>query len=403
MVIDLIISLLIFVFGFLLVLSIKISKRDKRNLNLLWVYHYLFSIVNFLYLIYNGGDTLMFWKSAHDMSPTDFINILTTAYSSSQGTRIMGAINYIPVNLMGMSFFSTTILYSIFGFIAFIFLYRICIQVIPYNSKFYKYKLFPLLFFLPNLHFWSSGPGKDTLLFLCISMVAFGFMRTYKRFLLIIFGLLLSFAIRPHVTLILLLSFGFAYVINHKISVPQRIFLVLFIAVAAALIIPSVLKFTSMDELSMDELNRFSNTQAGNLSVAGSGVDLSSYPYPLKVLTFLYRPFFFDINGIPAVVASFENLLLLLLSIKVVRSRFVTTFRAAPLVVQGLFLFFLMGALVFSMSMSNLGIILRERNMFLPGLILFILWSFSYKQELVMKKKKNIFSTLQTNKPIKPL
>lgn len=70
-----------------------------------------------------------------------------------------------------------------------------------------------------------------------------------------------------------------------------------------------------------------------------------------------------------------------------IRNRFVATFKAAPFVIQGFFLFFIMGALVFSMIMSNLGIILRERNMFLPGLIFFILWSFSYKQELALKRK----------------
>jgi len=85
-------------------------------------------------------------------------------------------------------------------------------------------------------------------------------------------------------------------------------------------------------------------------------------------------------------VASFENLLLLLLFIQVLRSRFFKTFKAAPLVIQGLFIFYIMGALVFSMSMSNLGIILRQRNMFLPGLILFILWSFSYKQQQIINK-----------------
>jgi hypothetical protein len=107
----------------------------------------------------------------------------------------------------------------------------------------------------------------------------------------------------------------------------------------------------------------------------------------MKVFTFLYRPFFFDINGIPALIASFENLFLLLLSIQVILSKPIQTFRKAPLVIQGLFIFSILGILAFSMSMSNLGIILRMRNMFLPGLLIYILWSLSYKQEFALKKK----------------
>jgi len=387
MLINLLTPIFIFALGFLLVASIKIGKKDKRYLNLLWIYHLLFSIFYYFYVLYKGGDAFGYWANAKEMTSADFMD----SFSGSQGTEFMVALNYIPANLIGMNFFTNSLFFGLLGFIAFTFLYRICLQTIPYNSKFFKFRLFPLLFFLPNLHFWSSGVGKDTMLFLCISIVAYGFMRISKRFPLVLIGLLLSYGIRPHVTLILLVSFGFVYVINGKISVLQRIFLVICLSVVAGLILPSVLEFTKMDELSIEDFEEFSDSLATGLSEAGSSTDLSSYPYPLKVLTFLYRPFFFDSNGIPAVVASFENLLLLLLSIRVIRSRFFATFKAAPFVIQGLFLFFIMGALVFSMSMSNLGIILRQRNMFLPGLILFILWSFSYttKQKLISKKRGN--------------
>ena len=375
---NIIYVILIFIFGFLITYGIKskLSRRDQRILNILWLYHIFTSIAYYYYIISNGGDAYSYWNGAKRMTSSDFLNNISGV--NALGNKFMIAINYIPAHLMGMNFFANTLFFGLLGFIAFTFLYRICIQTIPYNSKFYKFRLFPLLLFLPNLHFWSSGVGKDTLSFLSILMVAYGFMRISKRFPLVVIGLLLSLGIRPHITLMLIMSFGFAYLINGKISLPQRIGLFILMFTAAILILPSVLNFVNMDSLSIADLGQFSNTKAGGLSVgSGSGLDLSSYPYPLKVLTFLYRPFFFDINGIPAVVASFENLLLLLLSIRVIRNRFFATFKAAPLVIQGLFLFFIMGALVFSMSMSNLGIILRERNMFLPGLILFILWSFS--------------------------
>ena len=55
-------------------------------------------------------------------------------------------------------------------------------------------------------------------------------------------------------------------------------------------------------------------------------------------------------------------------------------FKAAPFVIKGLVIFLIIGTLAFSQSLGNLGIMIRMRNMFLPGLLIFILWSFSYQQ-----------------------
>jgi hypothetical protein len=388
---DFIWILFILLIGFVLLKTINVSDKDKSILKTLWIFHFLISIYYALFSRLGGvtgkgggGDAWGYWKSAQQMSTDDFINNLF----STQGTEFMNAFNYIPANIFGMSFFANTLFFGLLGFIGFIFIYHICIQTIPYNSNFFKYPLFPLLLFLPNLHFWSSGIGKDTMLFLCIAMIAYGVMNIAKRFPLIVIALLLSYGIRPHITLIITVSFGFAYILNGKVSKSQRIALSVLLATIAVAILPAVLEYTKIEDASLDSLESFSENQAAGLSNGLSFVDISSYPYPLKVLTFLYRPFFFDINGIPALIASFENLLLLLLSIQVMRKHPVRAFKAAPLAIQGLFIFFILGILVFSMSMSNLGIILRMRNMFLPGLILFILWTFSYQQEWALRKMK---------------
>jgi len=368
------------ILGFYLPRFFQFKKRDTRNLQLLWAYHLIFCIYYYYFL--RADSYTYYLNAAGRMTSQDFWESITT-----QGTEFINAICFLLVKAGLSSYFSLFLFFSLLGQIAITLLYKIILTVIPFNSRWGKIQLFPFLLFLPNLHLWTVAVGKDTLLFLCIILVAYGFIRISKRFPLVVMGLLLSFWIRPHVTLILLVSFGFAYAISSKISISQRTFMLIFLIAAAGLILPSVLNFVQMDELSVDELEQFSDRQAAGLSDAGSSVDLASYPFPLKVFTFLYRPLFFDINGIPALIISFENLLWLLLSIRVLRNRFFATFKAAPLVVQGSFLFFIMGVLVFCMSMSNLGIIIRQRNMFLPGLILFILWSFSYKKELTLKRK----------------
>ena len=387
MIFDIFISIILFIAGFSFISSLKFSRKDTKNLQHLWLFHIIVAIGFYFFTRNGGGDAWGYWRIAQGMTKEDFINSI----SASQGTEFMNALNYIPANILNMGFFVNTIFYAFLGFIGFALFYNICISLIPYNTKIKKTYLFPLLLFLPNLHFWSSGVGKDTILFLCVAIVAYGLMNIVKRFPLIAVGLLLSFFIRPHITLFLVASFGLAYVINGKISKPQRIFLSLLLLAATIIIIPIAMEFAKIEEASIDSFEDFSGSQAAALSRSntGSAVDISSYPYPLKILTFLYRPTFFDINGLPALIASFENLLLLILSIQAIRKSPVKTFRAAPLIIQGLLIFLIIGTFAFSASLGNLGIMLRMRNMFLPGMIIYILWAFSYKQECLLKHRKN--------------
>jgi hypothetical protein len=273
-------------------------------------------------------------------------------------------------------------MYSLIGFIGLTYFYVMAVELIPNDPKFSGYYLFPMLFFLPNLHFWSCAVGKDALLFFCIAIFTYGLMQPFKRMPMIVFGLLLAYFIRPHITLFMLLGFGMAYFSGQNISVFRRIlFFGLMVGIAIA-ILPMVMKFARIEEASLDSFDKFSETKAALLSKAsaGSAVDISSYPFPVKVFTFLYRPLFFDINGIPSVLASLENLLLLVLSYTVLKNKPLETFKKAPFVIQGMVYFLIIGTLAFSQSLGNVGIMIRMRNMFLPGLIIFIFWHFSYRQ-----------------------
>lgn len=369
------ITILIFVLGYLFIQSFaeKLSEENLNTLKKLFLFHIVFGAY---FCFFVQGDAVGYWKQAKLMTYTDFIYSLT----QDQGTYFILALNYYPSNILDLSYFTGTMIYSLIGFIGLTYFYVIAVELIPNNPKFKGYYLFPLLFFLPNLHFWSCAVGKDTLLFFCIAIFTYGLMQPFKRMPMIIFGLLLAYFIRPHMTLFMLLGFGVAYFSGQNISVLRRIlFFGLMIGIAIA-ILPMVMQFARIEEASLESFDKFSETKAALLSKAsaGSAVDISSYPFPLKVFTFLFRPLFFDINGIPSVLASFENLLLLVLSYTVLRNKPVQTFKNAPFVIQGMIYFLIIGTLAFSQSLGNVGIMIRMRNMFLPGLLIFIFWHFSY-------------------------
>jgi len=374
---DLIVVLLIVAsgLGFTSVFKDTLPASQLKHLKNLWLYHIVFGLY---YCFFVQGDAIGYWRIAQEMTSEDFYKFI----NEQKGTYFLFAVNYFPAKLLGLSYLSGTMLYTLMGFIGLSYFYVIAYQTIPSNPKYGKYQLFPLVFFMPNLHFWSCGVGKDTLLFLCIGMFAYGLLLPAKRIFLLLFALALSYYIRPHITLFLLVAFGLSYVFSSKVSGAKRVMLSVILIGIGIAILPSVMEFAKIEETTIDSFEQFSEKKADLLSRASSGsrIDISSYPFPLKVFTFLFRPLFFDINGIPAAIASFENLALLVITVNIFKNKPVQMFKAAPFVVKGLVIFLIIGTLAFSQSLGNLGIMIRMRNMFLPGLLIFILWSFSYQQ-----------------------
>ena len=387
MILDLIYIPLIIVLGlgFINLFSSQLTERDQQVLRKLFFFHLLMGTY---YCFFIQGDAIGYWRVPKAYTMETFKEGLF----NGEGTMFMYAFNYLFSNLLNMSYLSNTLLFSLFGFMGLTFFYLVAVQTVPYNKIISGYVLFPLIFFLPNLHFWSSGVGKDTTLFLCIGMFTYGLVKPFQRIPLLVLAGLLSMVIRPHITLFLMIGFGLAYVFGGKVSPAQRfIFSAAMIAIGLA-ILPSVMEFAKIEEASVEGFDKFATGKAAVLSrsSAGSAIDISSYPFPLKVLTFWFRPALFDVKNINGLVAALENLLLLLVFIKAMRTSPIRAFKAAPFVIKGLVIFLVVGTLAFSQSMGNMGIMIRMRNMFLPGMIIYLMWIFSYEQQLLRNRRTTL-------------
>lgn len=383
---DILVVLLIIIIGIVWTRSQAktMGTYFGKHLGYLFVFHL---IMGTYYSFFVAGDAIGHWLLAKKMTEQDFFFALTEI-----GSHFTRALNYYPSGVLDLSYFTGTMMYSLIGFIGLTFFYKIVLQLIPHNTKYKGLTLFPLLFYFPNIHFWSCAVGKDTLLFFAIGAFSYALLQLKTRLLLLIISVVLMFFIRPHIILFLLIAFGMAYVLGGKISKGKRIFFSVLLIGAAVAILPTVLEFTKIEEASAESFDKFAASKSDALSRShtGSAVNISSYPLPLKILTFLYRPFFFDINGVPAVIASFENLLLVMLSYTVLfKHRFKRNFKAAPFVIKAFVFFLLIGTLAFSQSLGNVGIMIRMRNMFLPGMMIYILWSFSYERFKYIQYRKH--------------
>jgi hypothetical protein len=360
----------------------ELKPSNYQALQYLFFFHLL---IGAYYCFFIPGDAIGYWRVPKNYSFETF----TEGIFNGEGTAFMMALNFPFTNLLGMSYLSNTLLYSLFGFMGMTYFYMVAVKTIPYTRLINGYALFPLLFFLPNLHIWSVAVGKDSILFMCIGMFAYGVMQPFKRIPLLAISLLLALAIRPHMLLFLFVGFGMAYVFGGKVSGFQRILFSVIMIGAGIAILPSVMEYAKIEEASVEGFQEFSEYKVGVLSRShtGSAIDISSYPFPLKVLTFWFRPLFFDVHNVNTLLASVENLVILVLFIKAMMLKPLRAFKAAPFVIKGLVIFLIVGTLAFSQSLGNLGIMIRMRNMFLPGMIIFILWVFSYHYQTRKAKR----------------
>lgn len=378
---DIVISILFIILGFVFIAfqANGLTKSNLKQLRWLWVIHLFFSFIFYVYTRTNSADTNGYWKVAKQSSFEDLIYYIERGF----GTSMMYIVNYLPANILDLSVFSGIIIYAFIGFLGIYFIFKICLDLIPYNSSWFGINLFPALLFFPSIHFWSSGPGKDAIMFFSITMFCYAMVNLKSRFFLAGISLFLCLIIRPHVLIILLTAFGAAYLMSINVKVGKRIGFFILLCGLSFMLLPTVVQYVNIESLTVENaLNRL-DTQAQNLSGndINSSFDLQSYPWYLKIFTFLYRPLFLDYNGLFTLITSTENFILLLLSLKAFTYRPIAAYRNAPPVIKASFLFLLLGAIIFSLTLSNFGIILRMKNMFMPGFILYLLWAFSYKPQ----------------------
>lgn len=169
---------------------------------------------------------------------------------------------------------------------------------------------------MPNLHFWSSGIGKDTIMFFAIILFIYSLTNKKKRVLNLVLSVLLMFFVRQHMLLFLVLGFGFGYLLSSKAALYKKVSIGVIALIIVIPLLTSLLKLTEIESLNSSDIEEFSTSKAGSFSEdSGSGIDISSYFLPLKVLTFLFRPLFFDAPNAFGLIISLENAFYLVLTL----------------------------------------------------------------------------------------
>ncbi len=238
-----------------------------------------------------------------------------------------------------------------------------------------------LALLLPSNLFWSSAIGKDALAQLFIGLAAFGFAKLCQRLdtrsiLTCAIGTAGVLAVRPHIAAMLAVAFTLPFALGKLrggwTNLAAKIVLVPILVGVSLLVISQAGEFVGLEtadsQSSIETVDRLTkSTQIGGSAFNSD----KSLPVRIAEAPFLmFRPFPWEANNGMAAVASLEALGLLWFAWKR-RRRLTAALRnwREPFVA-----FILVYSLIFSVAFaaatSNFGILVRERIMMVPLLLM---------------------------------
>jgi len=370
-------------------LSKKHAFFSKKLMNQLFWYHIVFLGIYYTYTIFNRSDSKAYFvrPQIEGWNWFDFFGTSTT---------FIDFISYPFINFLGFNYEMMMVLFAWMGYLGFVYAYLFFRENIPLKiTVFKRFDLLTLILFFPNMHFWTASLGKGAPIFLGLMMFAYAIKKTNSRFITLILGSILIYFIRPHVFLFVAVGTLLGYMSGkEKISFGRKLFIYIVMIGGLWLAQDQILGVVGLEgsEDLVEGFEDFSADRTESLSSSGSGVDMASYPLPIKLFTFWFRPLFFDAPGILGLITSVENLMYLLLFVKIFKKDFITFIRNSTVVVKMSLVIFFLTSFAMTFVMSNLGIIMRQKSMvmyFAFFVIYYYLAQKKYDKMLRFRKLKN--------------
>ena len=363
---------------------------SKKLMNNLYLYHIFFQIVYYTYASFNASDSRNYFNRPQEYGKPwgDFFGTSTT---------FIDFLSYPLINYLNFSYEMMMVLFGWLGFLGFLFAYLFFRENIPIKIKIFKnIDFLTLILFLPNMHFWTASLGKGSIIFFGLMMFAYAVKFPKERIFRLVLASTIIYFVRPHVLLFVAMGTVLGYMSGReKIAFWKKLLIYVGMLGGLLLVQDQILGMAGLDDTDnfVENFENFSEDRASELSKSGSGVDMTSYPLPIKLFTFWFRPLFIDAPGVLGLIVSFENLIYLLLFLKILNKRFWKFLIKSPITVKMSATVFFTSSLALVFVMSNLGIMMRQKSQvmyFLFFVIYYFLAEEKYKKIVKIKKLRKL-------------
>ncbi|MFC2186607.1 hypothetical protein [Peijinzhouia sedimentorum] len=379
--VDFIFIPLLFLLGFAVNRQIKARYpyASIKTLDLLFAFHMAMAIVYYIYANFNSSDSKYYhYKVVNNFRGENWFDYF------EQGTAFIEFVGWPFIKVFGVGYEGVMMFFALLGYGGMAFFYLLFVENIRFKHSVFGQLLFPLILFLPNMHFWSGSFGKGAIIFLGIGAFFFSLSRISSRWIFAVLGLALVYFVRPHIAFIFVAAAGLALMMGSKgIKPAQKAVAFLALTVVFALIYDKVFAYVGIEEDNFESVDAFAGKYIFELSKAGSSVDISNYNLIQKMTTFIYRPLFFDANGALGLFVSFENLLYVILTFQIFRGGFFTFIWKSDLLTKTSLIAFLASSAALSQITANLGIAIRMKAMIMFLLLFVVLKYMDYKKHKV--------------------
>lgn len=345
----------------IIVVSRKFRSRDKRTL-LIYLWHTIFTFVYYWFTINVGADASVYYEKALKVNVpfepgTNFVIYLVSFLT-----------NYLHLNMIGCFLF-----FNLIGSLGLIILDSILQSLVRNQQKSLKF-IATLVIFLPSISFWSSGIGKDSISFLGVVLTLWSALDLRKRIISMCIGILLLFLVRPHIAGMMILALALSLFFDKKVNIVMKILLGTITIVISSFLIPYALNYAGVSSNSTDDIATYIESREDVYKNTDSGITLSELSFPMKLFTYMFRPFIFEARSITQLFSALDNLILLYLFIfggyKLIKKKKIVSQENRKFI----WLYILVSWTILALTTGNLGIAVRQKIMVMPFL-LFILIS----------------------------
>lgn len=365
------------------------SKYSSLSLPLvhgLWLYHVLFTLFYYWYTHHYSSDA---WEYYHD--PGFRGNAENWGDLAGPGIRFVFFIVYPLSQFLHLSYLSVFFLFSAAGWLGMVYMLRIWEELFPdwfaQKNDIKKWGI-TAIFFWPSLHFWTVAIGKDSLAFLGIALFFWALRRWEKRGVGLIAGLAIMATIRPHMAALLagsaLAGYLFQAFFSRKWTLKHSI-IMLVTLLSLPLLLWLILPQVDVFQFSLSGIRESLEAMQHRFADTNHGLDLRVLTIPERYFTFLFRPMPGDSTHILGYGLMAQNILLLVLSLWALVKAFPAGLRPASSFSWALMIYFVAGTFIFSQALSNLGLIEREKMMFLLPWAYFLTYSLAYNFPKVVR------------------
>ena len=342
-------------------LAVEPSNRKIGFFALIATFHLATTFVYFQYVQSNDADTKLYYFDPYGF----YYNQI------SLGTMfVVHSVQWMKT-VVGGTYLDYFLLFQVFGVWGIVLLVRTLEELTIILDHPWP-PLFTILILMPGMYFWTSAIGKDAPLFFACSLAVWSTLSISRRWIWFGLAIAVMLPFRPHMALIGIGSLGLALLAGRGVSLALRVALGGLTLIVGVFLFGTVQSAMQVDISSIGSVASYleqQSTTAANST--DSNTALAAASYPLKLLSLLYRPFFFDAGGVFGLIASVQNVFMLFATFMLMRNLRVwgAMFRdSLPIRFATIFL----GTVILLLSFMyyNVGLGLRQREMFTPALYL---------------------------------